>query len=66
MEVPIEYHPRTLGEGKKIRAWHGIQAILVLAKYRLLPWRLLFKSRPSSAPQNKPAIARQLEPSLAH
>ncbi|HVT88009.1 MAG TPA: glycosyltransferase family 2 protein [Tepidisphaeraceae bacterium] len=36
-EVPIEYNPRTMDEGKKIRAWHGIQAILVLLKFRLLP-----------------------------
>lgn len=39
LEVPIEYNPRTLAEGKKIRAWHGIQAILVLLKYRLVPMR---------------------------
>jgi len=49
-EVPIEYNPRSLDEGKKIRAWHGIEAILVLIKYRLMPTALLFrKSRESSA-----------------
>jgi glycosyltransferase involved in cell wall biosynthesis len=44
-EVPIEYNPRTLDEGKKIRAWHGIEAILVLLKFRLLPMELLLKPR---------------------
>ncbi len=37
LEVPIEYTPRTLAEGKKIRAWHGIQAMWVLLKYRFVP-----------------------------
>ena len=36
-EVPIEYNPRTLDEGKKIRAWHGIEALWVLLKYRVMP-----------------------------
>src|SRR5690606_26055713 len=36
-EVAIEYSPRTLDEGKKIRAWHGIEAIWVLFKYRIMP-----------------------------
>jgi dolichol-phosphate mannosyltransferase len=44
-EVPIEYNPRTLSEGKKIRAWHGIEAILVLLKYRIMPMHRLFVSR---------------------
>jgi glycosyltransferase involved in cell wall biosynthesis len=44
-EVPIEYNPRSLDEGKKIRAWHGIEAILVLIKYRLMPTALLFHRR---------------------
>jgi glycosyltransferase involved in cell wall biosynthesis len=65
-EVPIVYNPRTLGEGKKIRAWHGIQAILVLAKFRLLPWRMLFKSRSSTVAQIKPALEPSMEPALAH
>lgn len=34
-EVPIRYNPRDLSEGKKIRTWHGIQAVWVLLKYRL-------------------------------
>jgi len=41
-EVPIRYNPRDISEGKKIRAWHGIEAILVLLKYRLWPWEWLF------------------------
>lgn len=41
LEVPIEYNPRTLSEGKKIRAWHGIEAILVLMKYRVMPMEML-------------------------
>jgi len=36
-EIPIRYNPRSLSEGKKIRAWHGIEAVLVLLKYRLMP-----------------------------
>jgi glycosyltransferase involved in cell wall biosynthesis len=40
-EVAIEYNPRTLGEGKKIRAWHGIEALWVLLKYRLTPMEKL-------------------------
>jgi hypothetical protein len=43
-EVPIEYSPRTLDEGKKIRAWHGIQALWVLLKYRLMPTDKLLAS----------------------
>jgi dolichol-phosphate mannosyltransferase len=44
-EVPIKYDPRDMSEGKKIRAWHGIQAIWVLLKYRLMPEGSLFKTR---------------------
>jgi len=44
-EVPIEYNPRTLNEGKKIRAWHGIEAILVLLKFRLISTRRLLSPR---------------------
>lgn len=55
-EVPIRYNPRSLAEGKKIRAWHGIEAILVLLKYRLLPGGSLLESaRRAHAP--RPAIA---------
>jgi len=37
VEVPIAYYPRTIVEGKKIRWWHGLQAIGTLLKYRF--WR---------------------------
>ena len=43
-EVPIAYNPRTLNEGKKIRAWHGIQALWVLLKYRLMPTERLLRA----------------------
>ena len=43
-EVAIEYNPRTLDEGKKIRAWHGIQALWVLLKYRLMPMQTLLET----------------------
>ena len=43
-EVPIEYKPRTLAEGKKIRARDGIEAVLVLLKFRLLPVNHLLAS----------------------
>ena len=33
-EVPIRYHPRSLEEGKKIRAWDGLIAIWTLVKLR--------------------------------
>lgn len=45
-EVPILYSPRSLDEGKKIRAWHGIEALLVLLKYRLMPHDRMFPKRP--------------------
>ena len=35
LEVPISYLPRSFSEGKKIRAWHGLQAVLILLWYRL-------------------------------
>jgi hypothetical protein len=51
VEVPIRYNPRGLAEGKKIRARHGIEAILILMKYRLLPMdRLLTAPRKRRAP----------------
>jgi glycosyltransferase involved in cell wall biosynthesis len=33
-EVPISYHPRSWGEGKKIQWYDGLVAIWTLAKYR--------------------------------
>jgi len=35
-EVPISYHPRTVGEGKKIRMSHGISYLWALIKYRFV------------------------------
>jgi glycosyltransferase involved in cell wall biosynthesis len=61
-EVPIEYNPRTLAEGKKIRAWHGIEAILVLAKFRVMPMSLLLNTPVACpAPVSSPATAPQHE-----
>jgi len=50
-EVPIEYNPRSLAEGKKIRAWHGIEALHRLAKYRFIPMSRLLNepAAPASA-----------------
>lgn len=35
-EVPIRYHPRTVGEGKKIGAWDGFMALATLVRYRFM------------------------------
>ncbi|MDR1357684.1 MAG: glycosyltransferase family 2 protein [Tannerellaceae bacterium] len=35
-ELPICYYPRTVGQGKKIRWYDGIEAIWVLLKYRFV------------------------------
>jgi dolichol-phosphate mannosyltransferase len=34
-EVPISYHARSVGAGKKIRWWDGVAALWTLVKYRL-------------------------------
>ena len=34
-ERPVSYHPRTVAQGKKIRPWHGLQALWLLLKIRL-------------------------------
>lgn len=36
-ELPIRYQSRTTDEGKKIRLWHGIEALWCLVKYRVQP-----------------------------
>ena len=46
-EVPIRYAPRDMSEGKKIRAWHGIEAILVLIKFRLMS--RVYLTRPAAS-----------------
>lgn len=33
-EIPISYFPRKIREGKKIRYFHGVQAIWILLKYK--------------------------------
>jgi glycosyltransferase involved in cell wall biosynthesis len=35
-EVPINYNPRTALEGKKLRWWHGFEAVWTLIKYRFV------------------------------
>jgi dolichol-phosphate mannosyltransferase len=37
IEVPVTYRPRTIAEGKKIRAWDGLWALKVIIRDRLLP-----------------------------
>ncbi|MBN1875900.1 MAG: glycosyltransferase family 2 protein [Anaerolineae bacterium] len=37
VDIPISYTPRTIEEGKKIRAWDGLWALRVIARDRLLP-----------------------------
>lgn len=37
VEVPISYHPRDFGEGKKIRWTDGLIAMWLLIRYRFLP-----------------------------
>ncbi|MHC4829196.1 MAG: glycosyltransferase family 2 protein, partial [Planctomycetota bacterium] len=39
VEVPISYASRTVAMGKKIRWWHGVEAIATLLRYRF--WRPL-------------------------
>jgi glycosyltransferase involved in cell wall biosynthesis len=66
-EVPIRYEPRSLKEGKKIRAWHGIEALLVLLKFRLLPRARLFDQRPAlrrEAPPVSLAAVAQRNPAV--
>jgi len=35
-EVPITFNPRMYGEGKKINAWDGVEAMWTLIKYRFV------------------------------
>ena len=37
VEIPASYQPRTVSEGKKIRAWDGLWALKVIIRDRLLP-----------------------------
>jgi len=61
-EVPIRYDPRSLDEGKKIRAWHGIEALLVLLKFRLMPEALLLSGKSRSARATRVGAARGRDP----
>jgi len=38
VEVPIRYNPRPFSEGKKIRARHGLYAVMILVWYRFFDW----------------------------
>jgi dolichol-phosphate mannosyltransferase len=37
VEVPVSYRPRTIAEGKKIRAWDGLWALRVIVRDRFIP-----------------------------
>ncbi len=63
-EVPILYNPRSLDEGKKIRAWHGIEALLVLLKYRLMPHDWMFAKRPLGSRRAASASAQPAVPNI--
>ncbi len=43
IEVPVSYRPRTIAEGKKIRAWDGLWALKIIIRDRLLPMRRIVK-----------------------
>ena len=43
-EVPVSYRPRTIAEGKKIRAWDGLWALKIIVRDRLLPMSRIVKS----------------------
>ncbi len=42
-EVPISYRPRTVAEGKKIRAMDGLRAIATMLRVRLMPKKALLR-----------------------
>ncbi|MEA3339548.1 MAG: glycosyltransferase family 2 protein [Chloroflexota bacterium] len=44
IEVPVSYRPRTIAEGKKIRAWDGLWALKIIIRDRLLPMNRIVKS----------------------
>lgn len=49
-EVPIQYHPRSAEEGKKIRHSDGWLAIWTLIRYRFLPRRRWLQTPQESSP----------------
>jgi dolichol-phosphate mannosyltransferase len=44
-EEPISYNARGIREGKKIRAWDGLEALWTLVKYRFVSRRSLVKAQ---------------------
>ena len=60
-EVPISYHPRTKAEGKKIRLWHGLEALWCLVYYTWFD-----RSLEPGAPRKPPAALKEVvRPPLA-
>ncbi len=45
VEVPVTYRPRTVAEGKKIRAWDGLWALKVIIRDRFLPMGRIVRRR---------------------
>lgn len=41
LEVPAQYRPRTVQQGKKIRWRDGVEAVLTLLRWRIVPFRPL-------------------------
>ena len=54
-EVPISYHPRTKAEGKKIRLWHGLEALWCLVYYTWFD-----RSLEPGAPRKPPAALKEV------
>lgn len=48
-EVPVSYNPRGIGEGKKIRARDGFEALWTLMKYRFFSRKALTTAGPERA-----------------
>jgi dolichol-phosphate mannosyltransferase len=46
VEVPISYTPRTVEEGKKIRAWDGFSALRVIVRDRFIPMSHVIAGEP--------------------
>jgi dolichol-phosphate mannosyltransferase len=59
-EVPISYHPRTIDQGKKIRARDGVYALWTLVKYRFVATAACGRGRSAAAPapDGQPVVVR--------
>jgi dolichol-phosphate mannosyltransferase len=64
-EVPINYNPRGIIEGKKIRLVDGLEAFWALVRYRFVPLRSFVReeaprvtARPAADPATTPLAAR--------